>query len=305
MSKAHWLALSMVSGIGGATLRRLIEQFGHIEAVFEASGADLIQVPRVTSAIAERIKAISLPQIEDELLSLYEEGLAVLTLEDDDYPANLRPLSDAPALLFVRGELSPDDEQAVAIVGARQPTEASLALAETLGRELARHGLTIVSGLALGIDTAAHRGALAAQEGCTLAILGSGLRVIHPRRNVALSEEIAARGALLSELHPNTPPHARQLMARDRIISGLARAVIVVEAGQKSGSLDTAIRGRKQERLIFAIGGSPGTEELLSTGATPLPADSAAIDFEELSWRIKAHPLPGRPDAVIRQVSLW
>jgi DNA processing protein len=305
MSKAHWLALSMVSGIGGATLRRLIEEFGDIEAVFEASSQDLIQVPRVTPAIAERIKAISLPQIEDELLSLYEEGLAVLTLEDDDYPANLCPLSDAPAVLFVRGELLPDDEQAVAIVGTRQPREASLTLAETLGRELARHGLAVVSGLALGIDTAAHRGALAAGEGRTLAVLGSGLRVIHPRENVELSEEIAARGALLSELHPNTPPRARQLMARDRIISGLARAVIVVEAGENSGSLDTATRGRKQGRLIFAVGGSPGTEQLLSEGAISLPADTAALDFEELSQRIRAYPIPGKPEAVIRQASLW
>ncbi len=305
MSKAHWLALSMVSGIGGATLRRLIEKFGHIEAVFEASSGDLIQVPRVTPAIAERIKAISLSQVEDELILLHEEGLAVLTLEDDDYPANLRPLSDAPAVLFVRGELLPGDKQAVAIVGSRQPTEASLALAETLGRELARRGLTVVSGLALGVDTAAHRGALAAEEGRTLAVLGCGLRVIHPRENVALSEEIAARGALLSELHPNTRPRARQLMARDRIISGLARAVIVVEAGEKSGSLDTATRGRKQGRLIFAVGGSPGAEQSLSEEATPLPADATAFDFEELSQRIKAYPVPGKPEAVMRQSSLW
>lgn len=305
MGKAHWLALSMVPGIGGATLRQLLEKSGDIEAIFEASSEDLIQIPRVTPAIAERIRAISLPQIEDELVSLYEEGLAVLTLEDDDYPANLRPLSDAPSVLFVRGEILPEDKQAVAIVGTRQPTETSLTMAETLGRELARHGLTIVSGLALGIDTAAHRGALAAKEGRTLAVLGSGLRVIHPQRNVALSEEIAACGALLSELHPNTPPRARQLMARDRIISGLALAVIVVEAGKKSGSLDTATRGRKQGRLIFVVGGSPGTEQLLFTGATSLPADTTAIDFEELSQRIKTHPVPGQPDAVMRQASLW
>lgn len=133
--------------------------------------------------------------------------------------------------------------------------------------ELAGRGLTVVSGMAAGVDTAAHRGALASQSGWTLAVLGSGIRVIHPHSNSGLAEKISSRGALLSELHPNAPPRGPQLMARDRIISGLSQVVIVVEAGLKSGSLDTASRGKKQGRPFYAVPGSEGTDYLVWEGA--------------------------------------
>jgi DNA processing protein len=298
--KVHWLALSTLRGVGGVTIRKLLERFGSVEAIFDAPDSDLLRVPRITPEIVARLRAISLSDLEAELTSLSDEGLQVITWDDAIYPANLRPVPDAPPLLFVRGELQERDAQAVAIVGTRQPTSQAAQLATTLGRELAARELTIVSGLALGIDTAAHRGALQAEHGRTLAVLGSGLRAIHPRQNISLAEEIARRGALFSELAPSTRARGASLMARDRIVSGLSRAVIVVEAEEKSGSLDTADKARRQGRLLFAVPGSPGTDALLASGAKALQPGS--LDLDQLSQHIKAYRLDTNP---AQQLSLW
>jgi DNA processing protein len=284
MSKEHWLALSAVPGVGGVTARRLVERFGGVEAVWDAPDAELLRVPRITPEIIARLRAISLDALETELAALADEGLDVITWDDAEYPARLREIGDAPMLLYVRGELRPDDAQAVAIVGTRRPTMRSTELAEMLAYELAQRGFTIVSGLAPGIDTAAHRGALRAESGRTLAVLGSGLRAIHPRENIEMVEVIARRGALLSELHPDTPPRGPTLMARDRIVSGLSRAVIVVEAGEKSGSLDTAARAQRQGRPVFAMPGSPGADALLASYAALL--NRQAPDWEGFIRRI-------------------
>jgi len=300
MSKVHWLALSTLRGVGSVTIRKLVERFGNVEAILDAPDADLLLVPRITSDVVARLRAISLDDLEAELTSLADEGLQVLTWDDALYPLNLRQVPDAPPLLFMRGELQGRDRRAVAIVGTRQPTPRAARLAETLGRELAARGLTIVSGLAVGIDTAAHRGALQAKDGRTLAVLGSGLRAIHPRQNIPLAERIVRQGALLSELTPNTRARGANLMARDRIISGLSLAVIVVEAKGKSGSLDTANKARRQERLLFAVPGSPGTDSLLASGAQAL--ELPVIDFDRLSQRINEHT-PGSDQA--KQSKLW
>jgi len=174
-------------------------------------------------------------------------------------------------------------------------------VATIFGRELAARGLTVVSGLALGVDAAAHRGAF--EAGRTLAVLGSGIRFIHPKENTELAEQIVRRGALLSELHPNTPPRGPQLMARDRIVSGLSRAVIVVEAGEKSGSLDTAGRAAKQGRLVFAVPGSAGTDQLIAAGARRL--DPASLDFDALADEIFQHPPPPAFGSLPHQSSLF
>ena len=281
----------MTPGIGGATARKLVERFGSVEAAFDAPDEELLQIPRLTAAIVEGLRAVSLEALEYELTSMDDEGVSVLTWDDDDYPANLRRASDSPPLLFVRGGLSAADENAVAIVGTREAATPSAALAETLARGLAERGLTVVSGLALGIDTAAHLGALQAEGGRTLAVLGSGLRVIHPRENASLAEDIVNHGALLSEFHPGTPPSGPNLMARDRVVSGLSQAVIVVEAGLKSGSMDTAAKARHQGRLVFAVPGSPGTDELISSGAIAL--DPEALDFDDLISQLTAPDTPG------------
>lgn len=300
MANAHWLALTTVSGIGGVTARKLIERFGDVEAVFAASPEELIEIPRVTETMAAQILAAPIEQLESELLSLNDEGIDLLTWDDARFPTLLRPLPDAPMILFMRGVLKRTDDKAVAIVGTREPTGAAVELAQAIGRELAARDITVVSGLALGIDTAGHRGAI--ETGRTIAVLGSGVRFIHPKENAELAEEIVGCGAILSELHPNTPPKGQNLMARDRIISGLSRAVIVIEAGEESGSLDTASKAIKQGRSVYAVPGSAGTDLLITNGARAI--DPAVIDFDQLAAAISQPPSHHESPAP-RQTSLW
>ena len=300
MSSAHWLALTTVSGIGGAAARKLIDRFGGVEAIFMASLEELIEVPRVTTPMAQQILAAPIGQLDGELLSLSDEGIELLTWDDDRFPARLRSLPDAPMVLFMRGAVKPTDDNAAAIVGTREPTRAAVEAAYTIGRELAARGLTIISGLALGIDTAGHRGAIV--TGRTIAVLGSGIRFIHPKENAELAEDIVRVGAILSELHPNTPPRGQNLMARDRIISGLSRAVIVIEAGEKSGSLDTAAKAIKHGRFVYAVPGSAGTDQLIAGGARVI--NPASPDFDALVDEIGQSVMPPEPPTP-HQASLW
>ncbi len=286
MSQVHWLALASISGLGGVTAHKLLERFGDVEEIFRAPVSELTAIPRVTRDIAEQIGRAPFEQLEQELYGLSEEEIDLLTWEDARFPSRLRELPDAPIVLFLRGRLQRKDESAVAIVGTREPSVENIERARILARELALRGLTIVSGLAMGIDTAAHQGALEAEGGRTLAVLGSGIRVIHPRENSELAELIVRHGALLSELMPNAPPRGPQLMARDRLVSGLSQAVIVVEAGAKSGSLDTAAKARKQRRSVLAFPASPGTDGLLRGGASAL--DWESIDFDALTEAIQS-----------------
>ncbi len=298
MSRVHWLALSAVSGIGGVTARRLAERFGGADKVFRASIDELVAVPRITPDIAARLHDVSFGELESALDELSADGIQVIAWEDDEYPANLRQADDAPPLLFMRGEICASDDKAIAIIGTREPSPRSEEFARRLACELAGRGVTIVSGLAAGIDTAAHHGALQADGGRTLAVLGCGVRVIHPRENRNLAESVAEHGALLSEFHPNTPPSGPNLMMRDRVISGLSKAVIVVEAGIKSGSMDTAVRARKQERILFAVPGSPGTDDLISSGAEAL--DPESLDVGQIIRRLD-EPAGGTKE----QLNLW
>jgi DNA processing protein len=300
MANAHWLALTTVNGIGGVTARKLIERFGDIEAVFEAAPEELIEIPRVTEAMSAQILAAPIEQLESELLSLNDEGIDLLTWDDARFPDRLRPLLDAPMVLFMRGSLKRTDDNAVAIVGTREPTRGAVELAHTIGRELAARDLTVVSGLALGIDTAGHRGAI--ETGRTIAVLGSGIRFIHPKENAELAEQISGCGAILSELHPNTPPKGPNLMARDRLISGLSRAVIVIEAGEKSGSLDTAAKAKKQGRIVYAVPGSAGTDLLITNGARAI--NPAALDFDVLAEEI-VQTATGAETSRPQQATLW
>jgi DNA processing protein len=300
MSNAHWLALTTISGIGGVTARKLIDRFDDVESIFAASVEELIEIPRVTTLMAQQLLAAPIHQLDSELLSLSDEGIDLLTWDDDRFPTRLRPLSDAPIVLFMRGAVKRSDENAVAIVGTREPSSAAVETATRLGRELAARGLTIISGLALGIDTAGHRGAI--ETGRTIAVLGSGIRFIHPKENIELAEDIIGCGAVLSELHPNTPPRGQNLMARDRIISGLSRAVIVIEAGEKSGSLDTASKAIKQGQFVYAVPGSAGTDQLIAGGARVI--NPASLDFDALAAEVSQSATRAEPPAP-HQASLW
>jgi DNA processing protein len=289
MNTIYWLALVFTPGIGSVTTRKLLDRFGDIESIFDASPEEIASIPRISLSTAQTLLSTPFEQLEAELLSLNDEGVDVLTWDDDQYPDNLLALNDAPGVLFSRGSILPADSQAVGIVGTRQPSEQAVNFAQTLGRKLAERGLTVISGLAAGVDTAAHQGALVTQKGRTIAVLGSGIRVIHPSSNTQLAENIVYHGALLSEFHPNAPPRGPQLMARDRIISGLSQAVIVVEAGVNSGSLDTAARAKKQKRPVYAVPGSSGTDALLKEGDRPILPDM--VDFDVLAEEILKSPV--------------
>lgn len=283
----YWYALSKVPSVGGATARRLCEFFGTIQQVFEASEESLLRVPRLSPESVQAIRNIDWEQLESELEGLHEEEVQLLTWEDESYPEPLRSISDAPCLLYMRGGLTPGDSRAIAVVGTREPSEERYELAKRLACSLAECGFTIVSGLASGIDTAAHWGALQAGQGRTIAVLGSGIRHVHPPSNRELAGKIIWRGAVLSELQPNTPPSGRGLMMRDRIVSGLSQAIIIVQANEQGGSMDTASKAVKQGRLLFAVPGSPGTDRLTRDGAEPIEPDNP--DIEKILTHIEQH----------------
>ena len=289
MSTAHWVALATTARVGGKTITRLLAHFGSLEAILSATPEELIRVPRVGPRTAAAIASIDLGATEAEIARLAEQDVRILTWEDAAYPPNLLRCDDAPPVLFLRGELAPAHSQAVAIVGTRQPEERAASLAYRMGYELARRGWTIVSGLAIGVDTAAHRGALAA-GGRTLAVLGSGVLNVYPRRNRSLAGAIMGSGVVLAEVHPEAAVSPQNLIARNRITSGLSRAVIVVEAAEDSGSLSTARRARQQGRKVFTVtGGDAGCEELLAAGAEAL--DPETIDWDALAERLGSNSL--------------
>jgi len=281
-SIAALVGLSFVNGIGPKMFEKLVDRFDSPEEIRNASIDELCKIPRLTSKIAEAIRAINLGAVETELMALEEFGITVVTRYDKSYPQNLKTISDAPPVLFQTGDFQDEDNRAVAVVGTRQPGQRGRKIATELAYGLAELGFTIVSGLALGIDTAAHQGALQA-GGRTIAVLGSGIKVIHPNQNQGLAEEIRRSGAIFSELHPNTRPATGTLMSRDRIISGLALGTIIVEANENSGSMDTAKRTRIQRRKLFAVANeNKGNRKLIAEGAYPI-ADVTQASLKQIA----------------------
>jgi len=268
---AAWLRLTLTSGLGGQGIRRLLAEFGLPSQVLGASHAALART--VGEAIATRLRTDErAPDVEAALEWAAQPGNAIITLADAAYPRGLLEIPDPPALLYVRGRATLLAANGLAIVGSRNATAQGLANAETLARALSRAGLTIVSGLALGIDAAAHRGALDG-TGATVGVLGTGIDVIYPARNAQLFTILAGNGAIVSEFPLGTPPVAANFPRRNRIISGLARGVLVVEAALDSGSLITARLAGEQGRDVFAVPGSihsplsKGCHALIKQGA--------------------------------------
>jgi DNA processing protein len=281
------VALCLTPGVGGVTLHALLERFGDVETILRVAPDVLQTVPGVGPAITQAIQAINLDRTAIEIERWQATGITLLTQSHLRYPALLAALRDAPPLLFCRGQLPRMNTRMVAIVGTRHPTPAGQRLAEQAGRELARRGWTVVSGLAWGIDMAAHQGAL--QEGASVAVLGAGLDSPQPPAKVETVERLVAGGALLSELHPSTAPSSASLVARNRIISGMCRGVIVIEAGEQSGSLYTARFAFRQKRAIFAVdNGLAGNARLLATGAARL--DAYRPDWHALAETLEALP---------------
>jgi DNA processing protein len=286
--KAHWVALATTARIGGKTITRLLARFGSLEAVLAASTDELIQVPRIGPHTAGAITAIDMRQVEADLVRMARVGIQTVTWEEPAYPANLLACDDAPPVLFVRGAFTEQDKQSVAIVGTRNPSDLGEDLAYQLGYELARREWTVVSGLAIGIDTAAHRGALDA-GGRTFAVLGSGLGNIYPQRNREMAWMIAKRGAVMAEVHPSAKVNPQNLVARNRITSGLSKAVIVVEAERDSGSVNTARRAWKQGRRVVTVAHSTaGNDELIAAGAETISREW--LDWDAFSFYLSTEP---------------
>ncbi len=282
---ASLVALCLVPGVGGVTLQTLLDRFGSVEAILSASTDDLQATPGIGPRIAAAIRAVDVAQTAAEMAAWQEEGLAVITRAQPCYPPLLFGLRDSPPILFCRGTLTAADARAISIVGTRHPARASRHFAERLSCELAARGWTIVSGLAWGIDHAAHTGAL--RGGRTIAVLGSGLRAPLPPEKSRLAAAIIQRGALLSEVHPDTLPNPAALVARNRLIAGMSAATIVVEAGERSGSLHAARFAAKQQRARFAVdNGRAGNTALLRDGAQPISPD--APDWDALHEQLVA-----------------
>ncbi|HXK41833.1 MAG: DNA-processing protein DprA [Anaerolineae bacterium] len=268
----YWLGFNLVRGIGPVRLRALLSAFGDVKTAWEAPEAELRGVGLDQRTLQNLLQARRQVDLEQLQRKVEAAGVQALTWEEAAYPALLKQLVDAPPVLFVKGELTPSDEWAVALVGTRKPTAYGREAARLLATELARNGVTVVSGLARGIDGIAHQAALDA-GGRTLAVLGSGLDEIYPQEHRALAERIAANGALLSDYPLGTRPEATNFPPRNRIISGLSLGVVVVEAGLTSGALITADFAADQGREVFAVPGSilgtssAGCNRLLRDGA--------------------------------------
>jgi DNA processing protein len=279
LTLARWVALSLIPNLGSRRIAALLDHFGSLAGILEAGDADLRAVPGIGPKLAAAIRAIDLAHAASEIAGWQADGIAILLRSDAGYPAALKTLDDAPPVLFWRGLAGSDVSRAVAIVGTRSPTGASRRLAEIIAGTLAGQGWTVISGMAAGIDTAAHQGALRA-GGRTLAVLGCGVRVIYPPENTALAAHILARGALLSEMHPDMPPSSPALVARNRLISGLSRAVIVIETAEDGGGMYAARFAREQGRIVYAVqNGSAGNVRLMAEGARPLPPHAATWDW--------------------------
>ncbi len=265
----------MVSGVGPLMIQRLLAHFSSAQRVLSASAGELTYVPGIGPTLAKRIAAARAEIDVDEQLRLASENnIAILTPESPEYPPLLKEIPDPPGVLFVLRELKEIDGLAVAIVGTRHASRYGLKQAETLGGSLARAGFTVVSGMARGIDTAAHRGALKA-GGRTIAVLASGVLAPYPPENKELSEQIAQQGCLLSEAAPTMPPHSAMFPQRNRIISGLTLGTIVVEAADRSGALITARHAGEQNRQVFAVPGQ--IDNRLATGTNRLIRDGARL----------------------------
>lgn len=274
-SKGYWLAFNRVAGIGPARLNALLELCGSIEVAWRAPIPTLraARIDRVTiEALLDARRRIEPSQ---EVALLTRRDVSALTWDDADYPEALRHIDRSPPVLYVRGTLLPEDEIAVAVVGTRHASPYGREVAHNVATELARNGVTVVSGLAIGVDTVAHRAALDA-GGRTIAVLGSGVDQLYPLQNRQLGEEIIRSGAIVSDYPLGARPEARNFPPRNRIISGLSRAVVIVEAGERSGALITAEFAAEQGRDLWAVPGSiltpgsAGANRLIREGASPL-----------------------------------
>jgi len=297
-SREALIALNLIEGVGPVRARSLIEHFGGAPEILSASKHELLRVRNIGDDTAEKIsgweKSIDLA---GELKRISDFGCHVLISSDENYPASLREIYDPPLVLYVKGELTAKDKNAVAMVGSRQTTHYGIETARKLAYQLAYVGVTVVSGGARGIDTASHQGALSA-KGRTVAVLGTGINIIFPTENAELFERIAANGAVITQFPFNRPADKQSFPIRNRIVAGMTLGTIVVEANLSSGALITANFATEYGRQIFAVPGridsprSKGCHELIKKGAKLCEgAEDVLSEFEYL------FPTSNRPAA--------
>jgi len=282
-SREAYIALNMIDGVGPVRLRALRDQFGTPEAILTASKQELMRVEGVGEEVARSIAGWR-EQIDlDAELERIEKGNArVVTCDDPEYPKNLREIYDPPLVLYVKGTLKAGETLAIGVVGSRRTTLYGQDMARKLAFQLARLGVTVVSGLARGIDTAAHNGALQA-KGRTVAVIGCGIDVVYPAENKKLADEIVEKGgAVVTEFPFGVKPDKQNFPMRNRIISGWSMGVVVVEANLKSGALITAGQAAEQGRQVFAVPGR--ADSILSRGTNKLIKDGAKLteDVEDV-----------------------
>lgn len=297
------VSLNLIPQVGSARLEKLLKDFAQPLDIFKASRRDLIA--SVGERLAQDISSFNLKDLEADLALAKKADLKIITLLDQDYPALLKEIPAPPIVLYVLGKITSQDNLAIGIVGSRRASFYGLSSAEKFAAELAIEGITIVSGMARGVDTYAHRGALKA-KGRTIAVIGSGFSHIYPEENADLAGQIALSGAVISEFPMRTMPRPQNFPRRNRLISGLSRGILVTEAAKNSGALITADFALEQGREVFALPGridsvgSMGTNALLQQGARVVIGCQDIL--EELGWgelSVRKTELPSNKPAVV------
>ena len=286
--KRYWVGFNLVKGIGAVRLQALCNHFGDLALAWQAP-ADALQAAGLSPKLAERVAQVRAGvDLDKYLTKVKAQGIEILTWDDELYPPRLKEIDQPPPVLYVRGALTTEDSWAVAVVGTRRISAYGRQVAEEIASFLAANGVTVVSGLARGVDAIAHQSALKA-GGRTIAVLGCGVDRIYPPEHVQLAEKMMASGALISDYAPGTPPDASNFPPRNRIISGLSMATVVVEAGETSGALITAQFAIDQGREVFAVPGnilapqSKGTNRLIAQGARPMLSVRDLLDVLNLT----------------------
>lgn len=273
--RQYWIGFNLVKGIGAVRFRTLLNAFGDAETAWKAPASALSQAGLSAKIVENLLKIRSQVALEKIWERIQSQDIQVLTWDDEAYPSHLKNIDQPPPVLYVRGSLLPDDEWSVAIVGTRRVTAYGRQVTEEIASFLAANGVTVVSGLARGVDGIAHTSSLN-QHGRTIAVLGNGVDTIYPPEHQKLGERIIANGALVSDYAPGTAPDGTNFPPRNRIISGLSLAVVIIEAGNTSGALITASFAAEQGRDVLAVPGgihapqSIGTNRLIQQGAHPI-----------------------------------
>lgn len=274
-SRKYWLGFNRVKGIGAARTKLLLDHFGDLSAAWKASESQLLEAGLGKKVIQVFLKMRLTIDLDRDFEKLNNSGIRMITIKDENYPRKLMSIEYPPPVLFMKGEIQECDSYAVAVVGTRRITSYGRQVATELAHFLAQNHVTVVSGLARGVDSIAHRAALGG-GGRTIAVFGCGVDIIYPPENRGLAEQVIQNGALLSDYYPGTPPEGINFPPRNRIISGLSLASVIVEAGERSGALITAEFAASQGREVFAVPGSfyavrsKGANRLIRDGALPL-----------------------------------